>query len=251
MRIIALTNQKGGVAKTTSTINIGAALAQLHKKVLLVDLDPQHNLTVSLGIPAHELDKTIYDLLKKNAQPEEVIVHRNALDVLPASLRLSAADIELSNIPGREFLLKEALAPVKGYDFILLDSPPSLGLLTLNALTAAQEIFIPLQTQFLALQGISMLMETVQVVQTRLNPTLEVSGIIATLFDGRKKLDREVIDYIQELFGDKLFRTFIRENVALAEAPSFGQTIFEYRINSHGAEDYLALANEIIKMGGR
>lgn len=251
MRIIALTNQKGGVAKTTSTMNIGAALAQLNKKVLLVDLDPQHNLTVSLGIPAHELDKTIYDLLKKTAQPDEVIIHRKSFDVLPASLRLSAADMELSNIPGREFLLKETISTIEGYDFILLDSPPSLGLLTLNALTAAQEIFIPLQTQFLALQGISMLMETVQIVQTRLNPKLEVSGIIATLFDGRKKLDREVIDYVQELFGDKLFKTFIRENIALAEAPSFGKTIFEYRANSHGAEDYLALAHEIMKMGER
>lgn len=248
MRIIALTNQKGGVAKTTSTINIAAALAQLRKKVLVVDLDPQHNLTVSLGLPAHELDKTIYDLLKKTAQPDEVIIHRGNLDVLPASLRLSAADMELTNIPGREFLLKEAIASIKGYDFVLLDSPPSLGLLTLNALTATQEIFIPLQTQFLALQGISMLMETVQIVQSRLNPKLEVTGIIATLFDARKKLDREVIDYIQELFGKKLFKTSIRENIALAEAPSFGKTIFEYRANSHGAEDYLALAHEIIAM---
>ena len=246
MTTIALINQKGGVGKTTSTINLGAGLAMLGKSVLLVDLDPQAHLTYGLGIQAHELDYTVYEVLKGEVEAQETILRRNALEVLPSSLGLSAAEMELSGMAGREFLLKEALATLPPRDFVLLDCPPSLGLLTLNALTAAQEVFIPLQTEFLALQGMSKLIDTVNVVKKRLNPDLTISGIIGTQFDGRKNLNREVVDKIREYFADKLFETLIHDNVALAEAPSYGQTIFEYRPDCRGAQDYLALSREAV-----
>ncbi len=246
MPTIALINQKGGVGKTTSTINLGAGLSMLGKSVLLVDLDPQAHLTYGLGIQAHELDYTVYEVLKGEVPAAEAIVNRDGLEVLPSSLSLSAAEIELSAMAGREFLLKEALSGLPLYDFILLDCPPSLGLLTLNALTAAQEVFIPLQTEFLALQGMSKLVDTVKVVKKRLNPDLTISGIIGTQFDARKNLNREVVEKIREYFADKLFETLIHDNVALAEAPSYGQTIFEYRPDCRGAQDYLALSQEAV-----
>ena len=246
MPTIALINQKGGVGKTTSTINLGAGLRMLGKSVLLVDLDPQAHLTYGLGIQAHELDYTVYEVLRGEIPAAEAIVHRDGLEVLPSSLSLSAAEIELSAMAGREFLLKEALSGLPTRDFILLDCPPSLGLLTLNALTAAQEVFIPLQTEFLALQGMSKLVDTVKVVKKRLNPDLTISGIIGTQFDARKNLNREVVQKIREYFADKLFETLIHDNVALAEAPSYGQTIFEYRPDCRGAQDYLALSQEAV-----
>lgn len=246
MPTIALINQKGGVGKTTSTINLGAGLAMLGKSVLLVDLDPQAHLTYGLGIQGHELDYTVYEVLKGYVTAQEAFVRRDGLEVLPSSLSLSAAEVELSGMAGREFLLKESLAGLTPHDFVLLDCPPSLGLLTLNALTAAQEVFIPLQTEFLALQGMSKLIETVNVVKKRLNPDLTISGIIGTLFDARKNLNREVVDKIREYFADKLFETLIHDNVALAEAPSYGQTIFEYRPDCRGAQDYLALSQETV-----
>ena len=246
MPTIALINQKGGVGKTTSTINLVAGLSMLGKFVLLVDLDPQANLTYGLGIQDHELVYTVYEVLKGEVQAAEAIVQRDRLAVLPSSLGLSAAEIELSGMAGREFLLKEALAELPPRDFVLLDCPPSLGLLTLNALTAAQEVFIPLQTEFLALQGMSKLIDTVNVVKKRLNPELTISGIIGTQFDSRKNLNREVVDKIREHFADKLFETLIHDNVALAEAPSYGQTVFEYRPDCRGAQDYLALSQEAV-----
>ena len=246
MPTIALINQKGGVGKTTSTINLGAGLSMLGKSVLLADLDPQAHLTYGLGIQGHELDTTVYEVLKGEVTASEAIVKRDGLEVLPSSLSLSAAEVELSAMAGREFLLKEALADLPRYDFVLLDCPPSLGLLTLNALTAAQEVFIPLQTEFLALQGMSKLVDTVNVVKKRLNPDLTISGIIGTLFDARKNLNREVVNKIREYFADKLFETLIHDNVALAEAPSYGQTIFEYRPDCRGAQDYLALSQETV-----
>lgn len=246
MPTIALINQKGGVGKTTSTINLGAGLAMLGKAVLLVDLDPQSHLTYGLGIQAHELDYTVYEVLKGEVAAQEVILKRDRLEVLPSSLNLSAAEVELSGMAGREFLLKEALADLPPHDFVLLDCPPSLGLLTLNALTAAQEVYIPLQTEFLALQGVSKLIDTVNVVKKRLNPGLTITGIIGTLYDGRKNLNREVVEKIREYFSDRLFDTLIHDNVALAEAPSFGQTIFEYRPDCRGAQDYLALSQEAV-----
>ena len=246
MPTIALINQKGGVGKTTSTINLGAGLSMLGKSVLLVDLDPQAHLTYGLGIQAHELDYTVYEVLRGEVTASEAIVKRDGLEVLPSSLSLSAAEMELSAMAGREYLLKEALAGLPPRDFVLLDCPPSLGLLTLNALTAAQEVFIPLQTEFLALQGMSKLIDTVNVVKKRLNPDLTISGIIGTQFDARKNLNREVVEKIREYFADKLFETLIHDNVALAEAPSYGQTIFEYRPDCRGAQDYLALSQEAV-----
>jgi chromosome partitioning protein len=249
VRIIALANQKGGVGKTTSTINIGTGLTQFGRTVLLADLDPQAHLTYSLGIPAHELEATIYEVLRGQTTLDKVMLQKYGVTILPASLDLSGAEIELAAVPGREFLLREAMSTLQEFDYVLLDCPPSLGLLTLNALTTATEVYIPLQTEFLALQGLSKLLQTVDIVKKRLNPTLSVTGIIGTRYDHRKKLSKEVVEKIQGYFGAILFPTLIRDNIALAEAPSFGQDIFTYRPLSHGAEDYRQLCQEIIKRG--
>lgn len=247
-RIIALVNQKGGVGKTTSTINIAAGLAKLNRRALAIDLDPQANLTCSVGIPAHELTKTIYEGLKGELPLSEIRQEtKGGFDVIPANIELSGAELELSSQAGRELLLKEALTPLAGqYDYILLDCPPSLGILTLNALTTATEIFITLQTEYLAMQGMSKLIQTIQIIQRRLNSDLVVTGIIGTLYDNRRTLNREIIDKIREYFSDKLFNTLIRDNIALAEAPSFGLDIFSYKKDSNGAKDYLSLCQEII-----
>ena len=216
---------------------------------MLVDLDPQAHLTYSLGIEAHKLKNTIYELLKGINQAKNIIISRNGIDLIPSSLELSRAEIEFSGIAKREFLLKEALEGIQNYDYILLDCPPSLGLLTLNALTTAREVYIPLQTEFLALQGMSKLISTVDIVKKRLNKNIEITGIIATRFDNRKNLNKEVVEKIEKYFGSRLFKTLIRDNVSLAEAPSYGQTIFEYKENSYGAKDYLNLCHEIINRG--
>ncbi len=247
MKKIAFINQKGGVGKTTSVINIGAGLIRLKKKVLVIDFDPQAQLTYSLGIQSHELEQDIYDLLKGKASVEDILIETNKLKVIPATLELSGAEMELSGITGREYLLKEALENITDFDYILIDCPPSLGFLTLNALTTAHEIYIPMQTEFLALQGMSQLLRTIDIVKKRLNNNLEITGIIATRYDKRKNLNKEVIDKINEYFREKLFKTFIRDNIALAEAPSFGLTIFEYKPRSYGAQDYLNLCKEIIR----
>ena len=251
LKTIALINQKGGVGKTTSTINIGSGLTRLKQRILLIDLDPQAHLTYSMGIQAHELKKTIYDVLKGSAKVEEAIFKKYGMYVLPASLDLSGAEIELSGVAGREFLLKEALNNLKNIDYVFLDCPPSLGLLTLNALTTASQVYIPLQTEFLALQGVSRLVETVNIVRKRLNKELKITGIIGTRFDKRKSLSNEVIAKIKEYFGEKLFTTLIRDNVSLAEAPSHGKPIFEYKPDCYGAQDYLNLSKEILKMNKR
>ncbi|KKL52025.1 hypothetical protein LCGC14_2289630 [marine sediment metagenome] len=247
MPTIAVINQKGGVGKTTTVANLGAGLARLKKRVLLVDLDPQAHLTCCLGLNTHELDRTIYEMLKGKASLDETYVERDGIHLLPSSLDLSGAEVEFAVEAGREFLLKESLTSIKQYDFVLLDCPPSLGLLSLNALTAADEVFIALQTEFLALQGLSKLLETIEKIKQRLNPALEITGIIATRYDGRKVLNQEVAGKIQEHFGSKVFKTFIRDNISLAEAPSFGKNIFEYKPDSRGALDYMALSREILE----
>lgn len=253
MRIIAFINQKGGVGKTTSVVNVGAGLARLGKKTLVVDLDPQAHLTTALGMGADLFEATVHDLLKGTADLDRVVVAREPLRVAPASLELSGADIEFSTVPGREYLLREALWPgatAQGYDFVLVDCPPNLGLLTLNALTAAREVFIPVQTEYLALQSLSRLLETVELVRRRLNPDVTVTGIIATRYNRRKKLSREVAMKIREYFQGVVFKTCIRDAVALAEAPGFGQDIFEYRPGSSGAADYRELCQEILERQG-
>lgn len=248
-RIIAVVNQKGGVGKTTSVVNIGAGLSLLGRKVLLVDLDAQAHLTYSLGIVADALEVTIYDLLKGEATLEEVLIEKGGLSIIPASVSLTAAEFELSTVAGREALLKNVIAGIAGYDFILLDCPPNLGLLTLNALTAAKEVFVPLQAEFLAIKGLNNLSEMADKVKQRLNGELEITGLLVTLFDQRLKLSQEVLESLREPVGNRLFKTMIRRNVALAEATSFGESIFEYAPTSNGSEDYRALCEEILRMG--
>jgi len=248
MKIIAITNQKGGVAKTTTAINLSAGLSKNGMKIMLADLDPQHNLTVALGIEPYKLEYTVYDVLKNLTTYKKAIIKRDSFDILPSSLKLSAADIEFSSFPGREFLLRDAMKAVNNYDYILLDCPPSLGILTLNALSFATDVLIPVQTEFLALQGMTMLMDTINVVKSRLNSKLNILGVLATRYDARKNLSKEVTDYLKESFKDKLLKTYIHDNIALAESSSFGKTIFEYKPDSKGAEDYMSLAIEIINL---
>ncbi|HOK06624.1 MAG TPA: ParA family protein [Syntrophales bacterium] len=244
-RIIALCNQKGGVGKTTCAVNIGAGLAALGRRVMLVDVDPQAHLTYALGVPAHDLKQSLYDVLKGGLPLEEAALGRDGMLLVPSSLDLAGLEMELASVPGRELLLRETLDGVEGYDFIILDCPPSLGLLTLNALCAAREVFIPLQTEFMALKGMGKLLGTIETVKKRLNPDLAVTGIIGTRYDARKRLNRGIVETITDRFGGLLFATLIRENVSLAEAPGYGQTIFEYAPRSYGAQDFRALAREI------
>jgi chromosome partitioning protein len=242
-KVIAFLNQKGGVGKTTSTINIGAGLAKLGKKVLLIDFDPQASLSCSLGIETPVY--SIYNLLKNEVLLEEVIVKKEKISILPSSTQLAALEYEFGSVHNREYILKSTLKSLKGYDFIFIDCPPSLGLLTVNALTAAHEVYIPVQTEFLALQGLGQLMETVSVITAHTNPDLAVGGIIGTRFN-RRKINKEVVSFLKNNFKGKAFRTVIRENVALTEAPSFGKDIFSHKPDSNGAKDYSALCKEII-----
>ena len=243
-KVISLLNHKGGVGKTTSTISIGAALVQLGKRVLLLDLDPQANLTLSLGIPRQK--HTIYEALRGEGELAPVNVKEN-LDVIPSTLDLSGAEMELINEAGREFILRELFEPLQTeYDYILIDCPPSLGLLTLNALTSSDHVIIPLQTEFLALQGLTKIKQVVDKVRFRLNKKLTIAGVVATMYDNRKVLNRDVVETIRKYFGDKVFNTLVRDNVSLAEAPAARQDIFEYNDKSNGAEDYLELSKEII-----
>lgn len=245
MRKIAFANQKGGVGKTTSVVNVGAGLSKLGNKVLMIDLDPQANLTYSLRLHSQHLDKSIYNVIRGQIDWHEALISHDGFDILPSSIDLSGADLELANEPARESLLKRILSSVEGYDYILVDCPPNLGLLTLNAFTAVNEIYIVLQSEYLALHGLSKLMDVIKVVKDRLNDDIEISGIICTLYDGRKNLNREVLGHIKDYFGEKVFNTIIRDNVALAEAPSYHKTIFEYDQKSYGALDYMDLSKEI------
>ena len=244
-KVISISNHKGGVGKTTSAINIGAGLNKLGKKVLLIDLDPQANLSQSLGLI--DQDKNIYGAIRGEykLQPLEVL---KGLDIIPSTLDLSGAEVELSGEAGREYILRELIAPLKKqYDFIIIDSPPSLGLLTINSFTASDEILIPLQAQYLALQGLTKLLEVVDKIKKRLNKQLKVGGVFITQYDNRKVLNRDVVKTIQSHFKSGVFKTKIRDNVALAEAPTQGVDIFRYQPKSKGAEDYLALCREIVK----
>lgn len=253
MRVIAIANQKGGVGKTTTAVNLGAALVRAGHTVLAIDLDPQANLSYSLGFRADDMTYTLYDVLKGVTALDTCIVKHNAsgLDFVPADIDMTASELELSSQPGRELILTEELKPLAGaYDYVLIDCPPSLGILTLNALVAAQEVLIPLQTQYLAMQGMSKLLETLELVKRRINPAIHVCGIVGTMYDARKRLPREVVEAVRATFGDKLLATRIRDNISLAEAPSHSQDIFSYRPFSKGALDYTALAKELIHNGG-
>lgn len=243
--IISVSNHKGGVGKTTTTVNIGAALAQLGHKVLLIDLDPQANLSQSLGL--EDKEPNIYQLLKGEGRPLPINVAER-LDVIPSSLDLSGAEVELAGEAGREYILEELLQPLKfRYDHILIDCPPSLGLLTINALTASDEVLIPIQPHYLAAQGLSKLLEVVEKVRKRINKRLKVGSILVTLYDGRKVLNRDVLEALETRFPKELLKTRIRENIALAEAPTQGLDIFRYAPKSNGAEDYLAAGRELLE----
>ncbi|WP_254668809.1 MULTISPECIES: ParA family protein [Brevibacterium] len=253
-RIVAMVNQKGGVGKTTSSINLGAALAAYGRRVLLVDFDPQGALSVGLGVNPYDLELSIYNvLMSSRVDPHDVIVGSNVegIDILPANIDLSAAEVQLVNEVAREQVLARALAKVAGeYDVILIDCQPSLGLLTVNALTAAHGVIIPLETQFFALRGVALLVETIEKVQDRLNPGLEIDGILATMFDGRTLHAQEVIARVVEAFGDKVFDTVINRTVKFPDASVAAEPITSFAPSHTGAEAYRRLARELIARGG-
>ena len=250
-RIIAFINQKGGVGKTTTCLSVGAGLALEGKKVLLIDTDPSGNLTKSAGLKLSDDMPTTYEVLKETANINEAVqkAQYGEYDVLPADSMLSGADVELSNIPGREMLLKEAIAQLsKEYDYVLIDCPPSLNTISLMGLTAARNVIVPVQAEYLALDGIAQLTETISLVRKRMNPDLEISGIVVTFYDSRKLLNREVLKSLTTAFPSKVYHTTIGNNVALAEAPSYGMDIFAYRPQSKGAIQYKSLVKEILKI---
>ncbi|WP_245873329.1 ParA family protein [Brevibacterium ihuae] len=253
-RIIAMVNQKGGVGKTTSSINLGAALAAYGRRVLLVDFDPQGALSVGLGVNPYDLDLSIYNvLMSSRVDPHDVIVPSNVegIDILPANIDLSAAEVQLVGEVAREQVLARALAKVSGeYDVILIDCQPSLGLLTVNALTAAHGVIIPLETQFFALRGVALLVETIEKVQDRLNPALRIDGILATMFDGRTLHAQEVIARVIEAFGDTVFDTVINRTVKFPDASVAAEPITSFAPSHSGAEAYRRLARELIARGG-
>ena len=233
------------MGKTTTAVNLSAAISRLDRRVLLIDLDPQSNATVSLGVPPdQQKDNTSYGLL--NGAPFRPIELSPNFHLVPSNIELAGAEMELTSVIGREIVLRDALAGVTGYDFMILDCSPSLGLLSVNALTTAKEVMVPLQCEFLALHGISLLMRTIDLVRKRLNTELSITGVIPCMYDLRKGLARDVVVEIEKHFGNKVFKTKIRSNVRLAEAPSHGKSIFDYAPDSYGAEDYLNLAREIV-----
>lgn len=251
-KIIAIANQKGGVGKTTTSVNLSACLAELNKKVLLVDVDPQGNATSGYGLDKSQIEQSIYDVLVAGADIEEVIQPTEFanLSILPATIELAGAEVELVAAISRETKLKRAIDKVKkDYDYVIIDCPPSLGLLTLNSLTAADSVLMPIQSEFYALEGVSQLMNTISLVQQNLNPDLALEGVLLTMFDSRTKLSMQVAAEVQNHFAEKVYQTVIPRNVRLSEAPSYGQPIIAYDPRSKGAEVYRELAKEVNKNG--
>jgi chromosome partitioning protein len=244
-KIVSVINQKGGTGKTTTTINLGSALSKLGKKILLVDLDPQANLSYSLGL--EDQAGTMADVFSGNKSLRDILVPRHGLTVAPGSNELVDIEISLVTQPQRETFLKNILAEAKGFDYILVDCPPSLSLLTVNALVASEEVLIPLQMEVLTLQGLSQILATVEQIRATFNARLKVKGIVVVMFDKRRKLSTEIQEYLQENIDEKVFGARIRLNVKLAEAPSFGKSVLDYDGSSNGAKDYMALAEEFLK----
>ena len=250
VRIIAIANQKGGVGKTTTSINLSACIAELGKKVLLIDIDPQGNTTSGLGFDKNSIKDTIYDIMLEEKTIEEVIKNTcvNNLDIVPANISLTGAEIELIGNENREFILKKSLDNIKdNYDFIIIDCPPSLNIITINALTVSNTVLVPIQCEYFALEGLEQLLHTIRLVRERLNPYLDIEGIVFTMFDARTNLSLQVVEEVKRSLGKNIYRSIIPRNVRLGEAPSHGLPITLYDSKSKGAESYRFLAEEVLK----
>ena len=249
-RIIAIANQKGGVGKTTTAINLSACLAEKGKKVLSIDMDPQGNMTSGLGVDKDSVEKTVYDLIIGEAQIEEIICKNvlENLDVLPTNIDLSAAEIELIGIDNKEYIIKNEVDKVKdNYDFVIIDCPPSLSMLTINAMTTADSVLVPIQCEYYALEGLSQLIHTIELVKERLNSNLEIEGVVFTMYDARTNLSLQVVENVKDNLNQNIYKTIIPRNIRLAEAPSHGMPINQYDPKSSGAESYRLLADEVIE----
>jgi len=249
-KIIAIANQKGGVGKTTTSVNLAASLGVLEKKVLLIDADPQANATSGLGVDVEQVERGTYQLLEHTASAKDVIISSNSpnLDMIPSHIDLVAIEIELVDKERREYMMKEAIRKLKSdYDFIIIDCAPSLGLLTLNALTAADAVVIPIQCEYFALEGLGKLLNTIKSVQKIHNPNLDIEGLLLTMYDSRLRLSNQVVEEVQKHFDAMVFKTIIQRNVRLSEAPSYGESIISYDAGSKGANNYLSLAHELIE----
>lgn len=251
-RIIAIANQKGGVGKTTTAINLSASLASLGKKVLALDLDPQGNMTSGLGVDKNEVENTVYNLIIGECEIENCICKEviENLDVLPSNINLSAAEIELIDVDNKEYIIKNEMDKIKdNYDYIIIDCPPALSMLTINAMTTASSVLVPIQCEYYALEGLSQLIHTINLVQERLNPELSIEGVVFTMYDARTNLSLQVVENVKDNLEQNIYKTIIPRNIRLAEAPSYGMPINLYDAKSTGAESYMLLAEEVIHKG--
>ncbi len=251
-RVIAIANQKGGVGKTTTAINLSACLTELGKKVLALDMDPQGNMTSGLGVDKDEVEYSVYDLIIGNVGIEECICKSvlENLDVLPSNIDLSAAEIEMIGVDNKEFIIKNEMEKIKGnYDFVIIDCPPALSMLTINAMTTADSVLVPIQCEYYALEGLSQLIHTIELVQERLNSSLEIEGVVFTMYDARTNLSLQVVENVKDNLNQNIYKTIIPRNIRLAEAPSYGMPINMYDPKSAGAESYMQLADEVIHKG--
>lgn len=251
-RVIAIANQKGGVGKTTTAINLSACLADLGKKVLALDLDPQGNMTSGLGVDKDGIERSVYDLIIGNAGIEECICKNvlDNLDVLPSNIDLSAAEIEMIGVDNKEFILKNEMEKIKdNYEFVIIDCPPALSMLTINAMTTADSVLVPIQCEYYALEGLTQLIHTIELVQERLNASLQIEGVVFTMYDARTNLSLQVVENVKDNLNQNIYKTIIPRNIRLAEAPSYGMPINMYDPKSAGAESYMQLADEVIHKG--